>query len=232
MNKISTLFRITYLTLLVVVQIAFWGCGHECTEPCPDPCSEPCPEPCLPSVPTEIGLTNIDTLNTNPKQIQYTFGWAEVAEAESYNFSLEIDGQIEHSETTENNEVKRILNLGENEVKFKVQSVCEDGTVSETIEEAFSTKFTIAAVEVVYRKQNPPLDVTQICNNSNCDFVKFGSNSTGTFCESDITYFPHYYFAIEDFCDCAEKLCESSSFVDCLKTKTKELYGADRDSCP
>lgn len=233
MMKIRTLFRITYLTFVVVVQVAFWGCKDK--DDMKDDMQNETPMKCLPLPPAELGLTSIETLSTN--EVEYTFGWTEVTEAATYKFTLEVlevDTQYVHTETTEGNEIKIVLALDfESEVKFKVQSICEDATESETIEDTFGWgEFTVAAVEVVYRLQNQIPEVSDICDiNPDCEYVKFDPATTGTFCNVDISRFANYFFDKADFCECAEKDCTTNNFINCLKTKNKQLFGDPDEDC-
>jgi len=192
MMKITTLFRITYLTILVVLQITFWGCGSNCSEPCQ---------------------------------------WSEVDEAAKYEFTLEVDDTIEHTDITENTELERILKLNKDStvVKFKVQSICEDGTGSEIIEDTFEFLFTVAAVEVVYCRENQIPDLSTVCSNY-CEYAKFDPKNARASCNASTSRLANYYFSIKDFCDCTENDFDES-FIKCLKTKHKQLFGSDR-KCP
>jgi len=208
MMKIKTLIQITYLTILVILQIAFGGClyitGRTDTK--------------VPSA--EIVLARIDSLRSN--QIQYTFGWSEDDKAKVYKFKLEVDGQIEHAETTENNEIKKKLELEiGSEVKFKVQGIYEDDTESKTIEDAFLFLETVAAVEVVYKESNQIIDVEKICNGY-CQYVKFVPDTTRNISGTNRTRFEYYYFSKTDFCNCADTHNNKyESIINCLKTRKK-----------
>lgn len=202
MMKITTLLQIPYLRIVKIAGIIFWGRKYH-------------PEP-----PAEIGLTNIDYSFTADYQNQYTFGWEEVTQIAEYKFTLIINGQIVHTELTKNNELKIALPLDYNsEVKFKIQSIYENGGESETIEDSFIFLKTVAAVEVVYCRENQIPDVSEICKTEK-DYVKFDPESARKYCNG-IARLANYYFSKEDFCECATNGFESENFINCLKAKKK-----------
>lgn len=176
-----------------------------------------------PKPPAEIGLKSIDY---RPDQNQYTFSWEKVTQAAEYKFTLEVNKQILLTKVTDNNELKIVLPVGYgSKVKFKVQSIGKDGRESKTIADAFEFRETVAAVEVIYRRENENPDFSKICN-SESQYIKFDRVSWKA---TGIARFADYYFRKDDFCGCIAKSFEIKRLINCIKTKNKIVCAYDHD---
>ncbi len=193
------------------------------SEPITDSFVAACPAP------TELGLTDISTVNFT----SLTYEWTPPAiNVLGYEFILYINGGAVDTQFVQNlqnpsaNFTSPVLLEVDDVVEATVQTICTSGTESDEIVDTFTYRGGAAAVAVVYWPPQGGPDFNSLCS-TNC-YIKFGES--GVICGDFIEFNREkwYYYTIIDFCgDCLENSCGAEEFVECLNTKDKSVFISD-----